>query len=141
MTGTTKLVLGIVVGLFLVGVIAVVGLNSQKKTDSSSTAQNSSSSQNTVQEKDVATTIIYTDQGFQPNLYTIDANNYIRVRNNSNRSLQFMSDPVEINSDELELNLGVINPGDNVKVYISQKGTWGYHNALNANDIGQLIVR
>jgi hypothetical protein len=141
MTGTTKLVLGIVVGLFLVGIIAVVGLNSQKKTDSSSTNQNSSSSQNTVQEKDVATTIIYTDQGFQPNLYTIDANNYIRVRNNSNRSLQFMSDPVETNSDELELNLGVINPGDNVKVYISQKGTWGYHNALNANDIGQIIVR
>jgi hypothetical protein len=144
MSGTAKLVIGIVVGLFFIGILTIIGFSTQKKTDtSSSTAQTSSSSQSTdtTQDTDVAATIIYTNEGFQPNFYIIDANNYIRVRNNSTHPLQFMSDPVEKNSDEPEFNLGDIKPGGNAKVYITQKGTWGFHNALNANDIGQIIVR
>lgn len=142
MSGTAKLVIGIVVGLFFIGILTIIGFSTQKKPATSSSTQPSTSSQstNTAQDTDVAATIIYTNAGFQPNLYTINANNYIRVRNNSTHTLQFMSDPVEKNSDEPELNLGEIKPGANAKAFITQKGVWGYHNALNANDIGQITV-
>ncbi len=141
MSGTFKIALAIVAALLVFGGIALVGLTSQRNATNGGTATNTSPNQNAVKENDVATTITYTGKDFEPNLDTIHANSYVRVRNRSVRLLQFMSDPYNKNSDEPEFNQGTIKPGDSVKFYISQKGTWGYHNALDPSETGQLIVR
>lgn len=141
MSGNTKIILGVVAAVLILGAIELVGLNSQNTTNDGSTTTNSSPDLNAAQDKDVAATITYTGTGFEPNLATVAMNSMVRVRNRSVRVLNFLSDPYGQNTDEPELNLGGINPGDNKTFYVSQQGTWGYYNALDASQTGQLIVR
>jgi hypothetical protein len=140
MSGTIKLALAVLIALFVFGGIALLGVNSQHNANNGSTSRNSSPNPNATQDKDVAATITYTGTGFEPNLATIQVNKTIRVRNRSIRVLKFVSDPYPTQTDEPELNIGTINPGESKTLYISQKGTWGYHNALDASETGRLIV-
>jgi hypothetical protein len=141
MSGTIKIAIAVIIGLFIFGAIALVGVNSQNTANNGGTNQNSSPNLNATQDNDVAVTITYTGKGFEPNLDTIPVNSSVRVRNRSTRVLKFMSDPYPTETDEPELNVGTLNPGDSKKIFLSQKGTWGYHNALDASETGRLIVR
>jgi len=141
MSGTIKITLAVIAALLVFGGIAIVGLTSQQNATNGGSSANAHPDQNAIKENDVAATITYTGKGFEPNNSTIGVNSYIRVRNRSVRLLKFMSDPYNQNSDEPELNQSELKPGDSVKIYVSQKGTWGYHNALDPSETGQLIVR
>lgn len=141
MSGTIKLALAVIVALFVFGGIALVGLNSQKKTNDGSTSSNSLPNLNAVKDNDVAATITYTGKGFEPSLDTIAVNSPVRIRNRSIRILKFVSDPYGQRAYNPELNVGILNPGDNKTFYVSQKGRWGYHNALDPSETGLLIVR
>ena len=141
MNGTIKLALAVIIVLFIFGGVALVGLNSQNKATDGSTSGNSQPNLNAVKDDDVAATITYTGKGFEPNLDTISANNMVRIRNRSIRVLQFVSDPYEQHTYNPELNIGVLNPGENKTFYVSQKGRWGYHNALDPTEVGSLIVQ
>ncbi|HKX23822.1 MAG TPA: hypothetical protein VJM46_01165 [Candidatus Saccharimonadales bacterium] len=141
MNGTVKIAIGAIVALILFGAIAIVGVNSQNSQTDGSTSANRQPNLNAIQEDDVAATVTYTGQGFEPNLSTATVNNYIRIRNRSVRTLQFMSDPYPDHTGNPELNAGVIQPGESKKVYLSQKGRWGYHNALDPSETGTVIVQ
>lgn len=141
MSGTVKIAIAAIIALILFGAIAVVGINSQNSATDGSTSSNSQPNLNAVQEEDVPATITYTGKGFEPNLSTIEDHNYVRIRNRSVRVLNFVSDPYLERTDNPELNVGEIPPGESKKFYISQKGTWGYHNALDPSESGRIIVR
>ena len=141
MSGTLKIALAVLAGLILFGGIAIVGVNSQHSATGGGTNANSAPNLNAIQESDVAATITYTGKGFEPNLSAIQANKMVRIRNRSVRALQFVSDPYPTDADEPEFNVGAINPCDSKTFYVSQKGTWGYHNALDPSETGQMIVR
>jgi len=140
MSGTLKVTLAVIAALFVFGVIALLGFNAQQSATSGSTSVNTTPNLNAIREKDVVLTITYTGTGFEPNTGTIQAHNTIRVRNRSTRLLKFMSNPYNKNTDELELNLGEIKPGDSKTFWISQKGVWGYHNALDPSETGTLTA-
>jgi hypothetical protein len=141
MSGTVKIALAVVVVLFLFGGVAIIGLNSQNSAANGSTGANTAPNLNVTQDKDVAATITYTGKGFEPNLNNVPVHSTLRIRNRSVRVLQFMSNPYGKNSDEPELNVGQLNPGDSKTFYISQKGIWGYHNALDPSETGQITTR
>ena len=141
MSGTIKIAIAAIIALILFGIIAVVGINSQNSATDGSTSANTEPNLNAVEEDDVAATVTYTGQGFEPNLSTIAEHNYVRVRNRSVRVLNFVSDPYLERTDNPELNIGEIAPGESKKLYISQKGRWGYHNALDPSESGTIIVR
>jgi hypothetical protein len=140
MSGTIKIALAAIGALFIFGAIAIVGLNSQNSASNGSTGRNAKPNQNAVQENDVAATITYTGTAFEPDLSGIPINSYVRIRNRSTRLLNFASDPYGKQSDEPELNVGVLKPGEDKKFYVSQKGTWGYHNALDPSETGRIIA-
>jgi hypothetical protein len=141
MSGTIKIALAVIVTLFIFGVIAIVGLNSQSSSTNGSTSAHSRPNPNAIQDPDVAATITYTGKGFEPNLSAIPAHSTIRIRNRSLRVLRFVSDPYSTQTDEPELNVGELKPGDSKTFYVSQKGTWGYHNALDPSETGQVVAR
>lgn len=93
------------------------------------------------QDKDVDLTITYTGTSFEPDQSTLEPNSQIRVRNRSQRLLDFVSDPIKTHSDNPELNVGQLKPGESKVFYISQKGTWGYHNALDIGETGEIVVQ
>lgn len=141
MSGTIKIAIGAIVALILFGAIAIVGINSQNSATDGSTSPNAQPNLNAIQEDDVAATITYTGKGFEPNLNTATEHSYVRIRNRSVRTLQFMSDPYPDNTGNPELNVGLVKPGESKKFYLSQKGRWGYHNALDPSETGTITVQ
>ena len=80
MSETIKIAIGAIVALILFGAIAIVGINSQTSQTDGSTSPNAQPNLNAIQEDDVAATITYTGQGFEPNVSTATEHSYIRVR-------------------------------------------------------------
>jgi hypothetical protein len=145
MNGTIKLVVWTVAGLLVFGAITLVGLNARSNSNNGSTNNAQTDITNrypsAITEKDVAATITYTGKGFEPDTVTIESNNTVRVRNRSIRLLQFVSDPYIAHTDEPELNISELKPGESATLFVSQKGAWGYHNALDPSEIGRLIAQ
>ncbi len=144
MDRTVKVILSATAGALIFGGICLVGLQSKANSNNGSTNNPPSAytnpTPNATQDKDVVLTLTYTGKGFEPNLATVKARSMVRIRNRSVRLLQFVSDPYPAQSDDPELNLGQLKPGDQKTFFVSQKGKWGYHNALDPSEVGTLTV-
>src|SRR6266498_1135896 len=117
------------------GAVCWVGLNSKSNETGSYTKDYPLATQ----DSDVNLTITYTGMGFEPSQSTLPPDNQIRIRNRSQRLLEFVSDPIKTHSNNPELNVGQLKPGESKVFYISQKGTWGYHNALDIGETGVIV--
>ena len=91
-------------------------------------------------ETDQANLIEYDGNNFTPNQLTVDAGTTITIKNLSSKNLQFDSDPHPAHTDNTELNVGVVAPGQSKTFIITKKGTFGYHNHLNTSDTGTIVV-
>jgi len=149
MSKTAKLLLAIV----FVAAIVVIALVVNKKDDSSSESNNSSSStssqtsdspdssvSSTTNDTQVAMTITYDGSSFSESADSITAGQTVKVVNASNKTLDFDSDPHPVHTDNTELNAGDIEPGQSKTFIIDKKGTWGYHNHLDASQHGSITV-
>lgn len=85
-------------------------------------------------------TITYTDDGFSPDTITVKSGTTITVKNDSSSALQFSSDPHPSHTTEPELNLSTLSPGKSTTFTANQVGTFGFHNHLNEDETGTLIV-
>lgn len=86
-------------------------------------------------------TITYTDSGFSPATITVTAGTAITVKNDSSSPLQFSSDPHPAHTDEEELNLSTLSPGKSSTFTVTETGTFGFHNHLDEDATGTLIVQ
>lgn len=147
-TGIVALIIVVIVGLGA-GVWALSHKSSPTTgtTTSTDTSQNptpSSSPTNSTpaaNQAQSANTIAYTDNGFSPASLTVKSGDQVTITNNSSRLLQFDSDPHPQHTDDPELNVGTIAPGQSRTITVHTTGSHGYHNHLNADDIGTLVVQ
>lgn len=86
-------------------------------------------------------TITYDGSNFSASATTMKAGGQVKVVNNSNKTLDFDSDPHPVHTDNAELNAGIINAGESKTFTITKTGTWGYHNHLNARQSGSITVQ
>ncbi len=144
-------VLGLVLVLAVAGVVAYMLMRPAPQSDvtnrtnpSSDTTQSDSAAEDETSLVDTedaeATTIVFSNDGFKPDTYTVKAGQQVRVTNNSNQSLQFSSDDHPAHTDEAELNLPVLEPGKSATFTPTQVGTWGFHDHLDAQYAGTLEV-
>lgn len=134
--------------LVIVGIYAVTGSEDDpgttSGTDTSQNTDNSDSADSTdasdTDEAVAGDTIAYTDSGFSPATLTVTAGTTITIKNDSTQELQFNSDQHPIHTDNSDLNVGDVAPGESKTFTISEAGTWGYHNHLNSGDGGEIIV-
>jgi plastocyanin len=145
-----------VAAIAIVVILVIGGLalaNKKDNTNTPATSNNSSNSQNQPQstnntgnnnqatEQNQANTITYSNNGFSPSTLTVKSGTTITIKNTSSNSLQFSSDPHPVHTDDPELNLGVISPGQSQTLTVTKTGTHGYHNHLNPSDTGTIIVQ
>lgn len=83
--------------------------------------------------------ITYSDDGFSPDSITIEEGQTIIVKNGSSDTLDFASDDHPTHQTNSELNVGLIEPGE-AKSFKPSKGSWGYHDHLNASATGSITV-
>lgn len=117
--------------------------NAQDRTGVQSTAgTNNPSSQDTGEAVDSAAgaTITFTDQGFQPRTYRTKKDMTVTVKNDSSTRLQFASDNHPSHTEQPELNLSVLQPGESASFTPTKSGTWGFHDHINDRYGGTLVV-
>ncbi len=106
------------------------------------TAQAQSSEQSaTSTEASSADTITYSDSGFSPATLTVKSGTTVTIKNDSSRILEFESDPHPDHTDEPELNAGTVSPGKSMTFTVTKTGSHGYHNHLNDDDKGKIVVQ
>ncbi len=107
-----------------------------KKADTSTRANTQASASTAA-----TNTITYSDSGFSPASLTVKAGDKVTVKNTASSALQFDSNPHPQHTDDPELNIGLINPGQSQTITVTKTGSHGYHNHLNSGDTGMLIVQ
>lgn len=137
-------------------IIAVVGgggyllLNknsddSQKSNDSTTQTASNDPSTNTqsqpADDQPATATITYSNSGYSPSTVTVKSGDKVVIKNDSSRDMQFDSDPHPAHTNNEELNVGVVGPGESMSFVVKRTGTFGYHNHLNASDTGTIIVQ
>ncbi|HSH55888.1 MAG TPA: cupredoxin domain-containing protein [Candidatus Limnocylindrales bacterium] len=85
-------------------------------------------------------TVTYTETGFSPETVRLKAGTTLTVTNDSNRALQFDSDPHPQHTANPELNLEIIESGATKTVVVKKTGSHGIHNHVSARDTGTVIV-
>jgi len=78
--------------------------------------------------------------GFKPNVVTIKVGTAVRWENISGDKQTVNSDNYPTNQLHRELNFGVFNNGSSVVYIFKTPGTYGYHNQLNHEQTGKVIV-
>ncbi len=140
----------LIIGVVIVAVVAGAAflfVNNSKKDNNTTSKQNTENSTNsstsTTTDTTTATssvTIIYTDSGFSPSSVKVISGGSVTVKNNSSRTIQFDSNPHPAHTDNTELNLGLVGAGESKSFTVTKKGTWEYHDHLNASAGGTIVV-
>lgn len=88
----------------------------------------------------LGTTIVFTDQGFEKDSYTVKKGQRVEVKNQSNTQLQFSSDSHPTHTDDTELNLSVLQPGGSASFTPNKVGEQGFHDHIQSQYTGLLKV-
>lgn len=137
----------VLITIIVVAVLGLAGwliLADDKDTDNSTpaptTTQANSSDQSTAATDSETASISYTNNGFEPQSLSVKAGTEVTIVNNSSDDLQFSSDPHPVHTDNAEINMGRLAPGESQTLVVSVTGTHGVHNHLNDSDTMTLIV-
>ncbi len=133
-----------VVIVVVIGVFAVMHKSSYKSgsngSSSSSSNSSSSSSSNTGSNVPSAATITYDGNGFSPANVTVKSGDTVTVKNTSSQDVQFDSDPHPVHTDDPDLNLGSVAPGQSGSFKVTKTGSFGYHNHLDPSQTGNITI-
>lgn len=146
MKKSSAIILAIIVILVVgIGVFALTrDKDSDTGSDNSTTTTTQESAQESVNESEppaVAEAVItYSGTGFSPDTITVTSGGSITVKNESSDTLAFRSDPHPVHTENDELNINDIAPGANRTFTLTEKGSWGYHNHLDADKTGIIVV-
>jgi plastocyanin len=128
------------VAVIAVGIFYATRSNSGQPPGASAGSSQTQSSVTAPKDQTAAATITFTGDGFTPAVTTVKAGDTVRVANKSSQPLNFDSDPHPTHTDEPELNVGAIGPGESGTFTVTKKGHWGFHDHLNPSLRGTLIV-
>lgn len=86
-------------------------------------------------------TIRFTDSGFSPATLTVKVGATVTIRNDSDRTVDFSSDPHPTHTLYPFLNAGDIAPGKSATVTVPRAGSFGYHDHLNPSMKGTIVAQ
>lgn len=145
MSKNMKIIIALVAVMVIAGLAIVLMPKNNKNesapapSSSNNTTNDDTSGQSAQQEADV--TVTYTGSGFSLSATTVKSGGTVKVVNESTKNLEFESDPHPAHTDNSELNAGTIAPGKSSIFTLTKKGSWGFHNHLNASHKGELTVQ
>lgn len=89
--------------------------------------------------------ITYSSSGFSPSTVTVKSGGKITWVNKSDKQVKIGANPHPIHTGNREISGGEftldLQPGEEKTVDVSKADAFGYHNHLNASEVGTIIVR
>ena len=121
--------------------VAIIGGLLWAVTQGKTTSQANQASAPSGGTTSVAATITYSDGGYSPSTITVKSGDTVALKNTSSQPVQFDSNPHPVHTDDPELNVGEVAPGQTTTFKVVTKGTHGYHNHLNPGQTGTIVVQ
>lgn len=123
--------------------LAVYALNSGTTKNNQATEQRKATTPEAKSSKAVvgSTVITFTDKGFDKSTYTAKAGEAVTVKNASSNDLQFSSGEHPTHREHPELNMDILAPGESGTVLPAGKGTYSFHDHIEPQFTGTLIVQ
>lgn len=133
----------IIIAFVAVAVIAGGALlltQSNKSDRPTTTSQESNQGSHTSANKPAATTITYDGNAFNPSTTSVKSGEAVKIVNQSQKEIEFASDPHPTHTNNPEINTGDITPGASKTFTAATKGTWGFHNHYDPSKRGTITV-
>lgn len=86
-------------------------------------------------------TITFNGNGFAPATTAVTSGQAVTFTNASDRPVQVDSDPHPAHTDNADLNVGTIAAGASRVVVLSKKGSYVFHNHLDASERGTITIQ
>lgn len=145
-----NLVFGLIILIIVLGgAYLLFGKNFQKSNNTTNptvttspapTTSEPAPTQKTPEETSSKETITYSKGGFTPSSTTVKSPAQVTFVNNSDETVQVASNPHPVHTDNPELNLGSIAPGEQGMATLTKTGTFGFHNHLESSEGGSITV-
>jgi plastocyanin len=142
--------IGLIVILAVAAVVVFGRPQAKKSNNQVATTQNtptptpapkSTPAASTSQAESASVTMTYNQNGFSPVSVTIKSGQTVTLTNNSSRTIQVDSNPHPAHTDDTDLNIGRIDPGQGKTATLTKMGTFGIHNHLNPSDTAQITIQ
>jgi plastocyanin len=135
----------VVIAAVIVVAVAAFAASRPKGQNSSTSggATNSPQAQASTSASDQAsgTVMSYGDSGFSPASVTVKSGGTVTFKNTSSEEIQVDSNPHPVHTDDTDLNVGPIAPGQSKTVTLSKTGTFGIHNHLDPSEMGHVTIQ
>ncbi|OGH23505.1 MAG: hypothetical protein A2698_00570 [Candidatus Levybacteria bacterium RIFCSPHIGHO2_01_FULL_42_15] len=132
------ILLGIIV--LLIGIGAFFFRNSPNKDAMKEKSQPTTEAQTTFSTPSGEVTISVTKSGFEPTTATIKTGTKVTWVNNSGNAATVNSDDHPFHKLYPKLNLGEFTESSSVQMMFTEKGTYTYHDHLNPEREGTIVV-
>ena len=130
-----------VVVVVAVGATALMSRHPSTQSVSSSSPAASSSASSSASNQPAAAVVMYTSSGFSPAMTTIKSGDSVTFENKTGEGIQIDSNPHPVHTDDTDLNVGPIAPGQSKTVTLTKKGTFGFHNHLDPGDQAKITIQ
>ncbi len=130
----------IIIALALLVIVVGGGVFWMLRKNDTTTPTTSATPSTSTNSSTQGTVITYDGKGFSPSTLTAHSGDTITLKNTSSGQVQFDSDPHPIHTNDPELNVGEVSPGQSATFKVITKGTHGYHNHLNPGQTGTIVV-
>ncbi len=153
MSKNKSLLLVVVIIVILVLVIGVMVFVNQKRSQQSAVIPPVTNLQATIPALPEATggsqpalpppsqeVVFVSAAGFTPNFVSVKAGMEVVFINSGNENHQIASDPHPLHTNLPGFNSGVLKPGESYTYRFEKAGDWGYHDHLNPNLTGRVVV-
>lgn len=140
----------VIIGSVIAAVVVAVGAwfvlggdtSAPSSSNDSSTGDSSQAASSDVDTSTDATTamITFTDDGFSPSMLTVKKGTVVTVKNESSTSVQFSSDDHPTHRLDPEINMSTLAPGKSGTFTAETVGTHGFHDHINDQFTGTLVV-
>jgi len=146
MSKKTTLLTVVIAAVLLLAVVAIA-MNAPNKPSAdeatSETTQQAPATEtenSTDEEQQVAATITYTDDGFDPSTLTVKSGDTVRVENRSSSEFSLNSGDHPTHTKASELNVGEVPQNGSRTFTMTKRGTWPFHNHNNPTHEGMITV-
>jgi plastocyanin len=132
-------------GLLIIVLVVTASLlllnNARQKQNKTEITEKTTSTPSVAKLIDDTQNVSLSAMGFGPKIINIKPGTRVLWANRSGLKASVNSDPYPTNSNWSFLNLGVFDNGQSLSVIFEKSGTYTYHNQLNPNQTGIVIVK
>lgn len=134
-----KLLIALAVIIVIAGGAYLLMHKSSNNNNSAYNA-NTSSNSSTRSSTQAAATITYSGSGFSPSHITVKSGDTVAIKNSDTDTMQLDSNPHPVHTDDTDLNVGTVSPGQTKTFTVTKKGTFGFHNHLEPSNTATITI-